>query len=99
MGERTAVDKGDFCSHYISLRSDPDASPERFSRHALTVGGPGADPGHAGGTVSPNWSGNALGAGRSGWEERSLGLRGKIVAHATHRYIGRKWMDGFVMEG
>uniref|UniRef100_A0A3Q3JRI9 C2H2-type domain-containing protein n=1 Tax=Monopterus albus TaxID=43700 RepID=A0A3Q3JRI9_MONAL len=47
----------------------------RCSRHVPPGGGPGEDPGHAGGTMSLGWPGNAKkngGAGGSVWREGSL---------------------------
>ncbi|MEQ2296823.1 hypothetical protein AMECASPLE_028351 [Ameca splendens] len=61
-----------------------DAFLGRCSRHVPPGGGPGDGPGHAGGTVSLGWPGNALGslkrAGGGVWGEGCLGVSTESAA-------------------
>ena len=51
------------------VRSLLDASLVRCSGHVPPGGGPGEDPGHAGGTMSLGWPGNALGSPWKTWRK------------------------------
>lgn len=79
-----------------------DASPVRCFGHVPQAGGPRDEPGYAGETKSPGWTGNALKSLRKGWKQ---GLeRGKSGLHfwscclhnptLDKQCIMEGWMDG-----
>ncbi|MED6253265.1 hypothetical protein ATANTOWER_025480, partial [Ataeniobius toweri] len=82
----------------VAWASIPDAFLGRCSSHVPPGGGPGDGPGHAGGTMSLGWPGNALGspggAGGGVWGEGSLGVSAESAAPATR--IKRKTTTSFL---
>lgn len=58
-------------------------------------GGPGEDPGHAGGTISLGWPGNALGSPQKSWRERLVWAFRPRLLPPRPGPGKRKVMDGF----
>ena len=80
---------------------EPDASLVRCSGHVPPVGRPRDDPGHAGGTMSLDWPGNAPGSPRKSWmkwpERGKPGLPCSGCCPVSRRRIsGGRWMDGWM---